>query len=132
MVQYVFLDWELPRTPSFVSFGAWVETYQENITLQRGIPAFQEVLFGSRSTQPNLHSVNFCFCFFETLILLVMLRNVTTLHSSGCSGRKVFQLRHATTEGFIIRLPQTPVSISCISQPWSGSVKNGSDYIASL
>jgi len=60
---------------------------------------------------------------FEALIFLVMLRNVTTLHCSGCSGRKVFQPCHAPTVGFLRRLPQTPVSISCISHPWPGSLK---------
>jgi hypothetical protein len=59
MFQYIFVAWELPRTPSFISYGAWVETDQESTTLQRGIPAFQEVHFGSHSTQPNLHFVKF-------------------------------------------------------------------------
>jgi hypothetical protein len=35
----------------------------------------------------RIYSVKF---FFETLIFLVMLRNVTTLRYSDCSGRKVF------------------------------------------
>ena len=52
-----------------------------------------------------------------------MLRNVTKLQCEKTAmlcllGTKVFQLCHTTTEGFIRRLPpQTPVSISCISQP---------------
>jgi len=61
-----------------------VKNDQESSTPQRGIPAFQEVQFGSRSTQPNLHSVKF---FFEALIFLVMLRNVTTLHYSDLTAR---------------------------------------------
>ena len=71
----------------------------------------------------RIYTVWSFFFLFEALIFLVMLRNVTTLHCSGCSGRKVFQLCHATTVGFLRRLPQTPVSISCISHPWPGSLK---------
>jgi len=125
MFQYVFVDWKLRRTPSFVSCGAWVKKDQESSTLQRGIPAFQEVQFGSRSTQPNLHSVKLFFFFFflSALIFLVMLRNLRTLHCPDCSVRKGFQLCLATTEGFLRRLPQTPVSTSYISHPWPESVK---------
>lgn len=86
MFQYVFVDWELPGTPSFVSCGAWLKTHQQSTTQQRGIPAFQEVHFGSRSTQPNLHSIRFLF--FYALVFLVMLRNVTILHCSALTSRE--------------------------------------------
>jgi len=115
----------LETTPHTLSRLLWSmgEKDRESSTLERGIPAFQEVQFGSRGAQPNLHSAKFFFFFFEALIFLVMLRNVATLHCCGCSGRKMFQLYLATIDGFLRRLPQTPVSISYISHPWPGSVK---------
>ena len=86
MFQYVFLDWELPRTPSFVVCGAWVETDQGSTTLQRGIPAFRKFIWG-HIVHNRIYTV---LSIFEAIIFLVMPRNVTKLHSSDSSGGRYF------------------------------------------
>jgi hypothetical protein len=46
MFQNVFLDWELPRTLSFISYEAWVKTDQEILHYNVGYLLFRKFSSG--------------------------------------------------------------------------------------
>jgi hypothetical protein len=119
MPQHEFVDWELPIRPlSFLVKHGW-KPIKKIQRYRVGYLVFRKFRSG-HVVHNRIYTV---LSFFEALIFLVMLRNAKTPHCCDCWGRKVFQLCLATTEGFTRRLPQTPVSISCNSQPRPGSVK---------